>query len=122
MNTRLQLANGILREIDVHTGEPNAFEKKMGDLLGKPALGIPIILATALLMLIFDSESAGIVYRYEADFSIVMLISSVAAIMVMLQKADGYEGEGGIAVRRMIMIFILMVKNIMLYKLRDSTS
>ena len=51
VNTRLQLANGILREIDVHTGEPNAFEKKMGDLLGKPALGIPIILATALLML-----------------------------------------------------------------------
>ncbi|MDO5295866.1 MAG: FeoB small GTPase domain-containing protein [bacterium] len=51
VNTRLQLANGILREIDCHTTDLNGFEKQMSVQLSKPALGIPVILLTALVML-----------------------------------------------------------------------
>ncbi len=69
--------------------------------------GLTAVMA-ALLLLVFDSESAGIVYRYEADFSLALLIASAAALMLTMQKTDGYEGEGGIAVRKIISIFILV--------------
>lgn len=48
--TRLQIASGILREIDHHTGELSSFEKKMGILLGKPAVAIPVTIAVALVL------------------------------------------------------------------------
>jgi hypothetical protein len=44
---------------------------------------------TAFLLMIFEAESAGIVYRYEADFSLVFLIAAVVALMNMIK--DGKD-------------------------------
>lgn len=44
---------------------------------------------TAFFLMIFEAESAGIVYRYEADFSLVFLIASVVALMNMIK--DGKD-------------------------------
>lgn len=65
-------------------------------------------LVTSLFLLVFDSESAGIVYRYEADFSIVLFMAAVAALMIIMQKAEKYEGAGGEVIRRAITFFLLV--------------
>ena len=48
---RLQLANGILREIGRHSGEASALEQKLDKVLTAPFLGVLIILALAGLLL-----------------------------------------------------------------------
>ena len=65
-------------------------------------------LAAALFLLLFDSVSAGIVYRYEADFSVALLIASAAAIMYVLNYIEGIEGDGGEILRRLVCVFIIL--------------
>jgi hypothetical protein len=62
---------------------------------------------SALFILLFDSESAGIVYRYEADFSAMLLIASVAAVMVALNYTELIEKDGGIILQRFVYVFIM---------------
>ncbi len=68
--------------------------------------GITAMLS-ALFILLFDSESAGIVYRYEADFSAMLLIASVAAVMVALNYTELIEKDGGIILQRFVYVFIM---------------
>lgn len=60
-----------------------------------------------LFLLVLDSESAGIVYRYEADFSLVMLIGGAAATMQWMNMAIEYDTDGRAVSERMIYVFLI---------------
>lgn len=45
----------------------------------------------ALFLVVFDSESAGVVYRYEADFSLALYLGALAAVMVIMAQIDSYD-------------------------------
>ncbi len=65
-------------------------------------------MAAALFLLLFDSVSAGIVYRYEADFSVALLVASVAAVMLVLNYIKKIEGDGGKIFKGLVCIFIIL--------------
>ena len=71
----------------------DAIKTKRGQVLEQLRFlgGLAVVLA--LVLVIFDSESAGIVYRYEADFSLALFIGASAALMLILSKISEYDGE-----------------------------
>ncbi|MBO6260290.1 MAG: hypothetical protein J6N47_05650 [Lachnospiraceae bacterium] len=62
----------------------------------------------ALFLVLFDSESAGIVYRYEADFSIALYIGASAALMILMSKTEKY-GEEARKICEKLLVLLLIV-------------
>lgn len=62
----------------------------------------------ALFLVMFDSESAGIVYRYEADFSIALFVGASAAIMLIMSKISGYDGEVRKKCEKLMAVFMIV--------------
>lgn len=61
----------------------------------------------ALFLVLFDSESAGIVYRYEADFSLALFIGASSSVMLIMSKISEFDGEAGKKCERALSIFML---------------
>ena len=62
----------------------------------------------ALLLIVFDSESAGIVYRYEADFSLALFLGASAAVMVICSEIDKLDDNARKNCERAMAVFMIV--------------
>ncbi len=84
--------NVLLWSIPVLLKKKGEKEGRDWKLMSLRYLGL-LAVVLAFFLVFFDSESAGIVYRYEADFSLALFIGATAAVMLVMAKFDRLSDE-----------------------------